>query len=210
MQSQLLSKTLIILTSIFLVACANTDVKELPYIGQHQYENGDTILYTIPPFDFTNTDNQSVTNADLANYIYISDFFFTRCPTICPKVKKQMLRVYKKYKENDHIRMVSHTLDPKRDSIPILKKFAGNLGIDTDKWMFLTGEKDIIREMALKYFVAVVEDEEAPGGLDHSGKMVVVDKSGHVRAFAEGTDPDDVTELLNEIDILLAEYQDTK
>jgi len=210
MRSNLLNSTLVLMACLFLFACANSDQKELPYIGQHKYENGDTILYKIPPFDFTNTDNQSVTNSDLSDYIYISDFFFTRCPTICPKVKKQMLRVYKKYKDNDQIRMVSHTLDPKRDSIPILKKFASNLGIDTKKWMFLTGEKDIIREMALKYFVAVVEDEEAPGGLDHSGKMVVVDKSGHVRAFAEGTEPDDVTELLNEIDILLAEYQDPK
>ena len=103
--------------------------------------------------------------------------------------------------------MVSHTLDPVRDNTDVLSRYSKNLGVDTDKWMFLTGEKDELREMALKYFVAVVEDDEAPGGLDHSGKIVVVDKQGHVRAFAEGTDPDDVTELMKEIDVLLNEYQ---
>lgn len=202
-----LISSLFVLAFIF-TSCKQAENAPLPYIGQHSYNGGDTILYTIPPFNFVNQDSVSVTNADLSDYIYISDFFFTSCPTICPKVKKQMLRLYKKYKKDDLIRLVSHTLDPKRDNTEVLKKFAGALGADTKKWMFLTGDKDELREMALKYFVAVVEDDEAPGGLDHSGKIVVVDKSGHVRAFAEGTDPDDVTDLMNEIDILIGEYQD--
>ncbi len=195
------------MSSMFLISCEETKQDKLPYIGQHSYNNGDTILYTIPAFNFINQDSVSVSNASLANHIYVSDFFFTSCPTICPKVKKQMLRLYKKYESDDILRLVSHTLDPKRDTPEVLKKFAGNLKVNTDKWMFLNGDKDEIREMALKYFVAVVEDDEAPGGLDHSGKIVVVDKEGHVRAFAEGTDPDDVTDLMDEIDILIAEYK---
>jgi len=199
--------SLLIFTCLIFGSCEQNEMKELPRIGQHTYSNGDTIFYTIPAFDFVNQDNVSVNNASLKEHIYVSDFFFTSCPTICPKVKKQMLRLYKKYQKDDIIRLVSHTLDPKRDTPEVLKKFAGNLNVDTDKWMFLTGDKDEIREMALKYFVSVMEDEELPGGLDHSGKIVVVDKAGHVRAFAEGTDPDDVTELMDEIDILIAEFE---
>ena len=202
--------SLLLMASLLAISCKESKPNKLPYVGQHSYVDGDTIFYTIPPFDFVNQDSVAVNNASLKEYIYVSDFFFTSCPTICPKVKKQMLRIYKKYKDEDLIRLVSHTLDPKRDKTSVLKKFAANLNVDTDKWMFLTGDKDEIREMALKYFVAVVEDDELPGGLDHSGKIVVVDKSGHVRAFGEGTDPDDVTELMKEIDILIAEYKDSK
>lgn len=198
---------LIVLFSLALTSCQDNNLPDkLPFIGQHQYVNGDTILYKIPSFDLINQDEQVVNNESFKDHIYISDFFFTSCPSICPKVKKQMLRVYDKYEDDDIIKMVSHTLDPKRDNAEILKLYSSNLGVDTKKWMFLTGDKDELRELALKYFVAVVEDEEAPGGLDHSGKIVVVDKKGHVRAFAEGTDPDDVTELMKEIDVLINEY----
>ena len=202
-----LISSLLLASCFWLSSCEETSMTKLPHIGQHSYVDGDTILYTIPPFEFIDQDSMTVSNKDLANHIYISDFFFTSCPSICPKVKKQMLRLYKKYKSDDLIKMVSHTLDPKRDNAEVLKTYSGNLGVDNKKWMFLTGDKDELREMALKYFVAVVEDDQAPGGLDHSGKIVVVDKSGHVRAFAEGTDPKDVTELMNEIDILIAEYK---
>lgn len=198
---------LIILFSLAIVGCTDNSLPDkLPYIGQHNYMDGDTIFYKIPPFEFINQDEQVVNNQSFKNHIYISDFFFTSCPSICPKVKKQMLRIYEKYENKDLIKMVSHTLDPKRDNAEILRLYSRNLGVDTKKWMFLTGDKDELREMALKYFVAVVEDDEAPGGLDHSGKIVVVDKKGHVRAFAEGTDPDDVTELMKEIDVLINEY----
>jgi len=196
-----------ILFSIGIVSCVDSNLPDkLPYIGQHSYTDGDTILYQIPAFEFIDQDEETINNLSFKDHIYISDFFFTTCPSICPKVKKQMLRIYDKYENNDIIKMVSHTLDPKRDTPEILKLYSENLGVDTKKWMFLTGDKDELRELALKYFVAVVEDDEAPGGLDHSGKIVVVDKEGHVRAFAEGTDPDDVTVLMKEIDILINEY----
>lgn len=198
---------MITLLAVGMISCNDSKLpNELPYIGQHSYENGDTLYYKIPGFEFIDQDENKVNNASFKDHVYISDFFFTSCPSICPKVKKQMLRIYDKYEKTDLIKMVSHTLDPVRDNAEVLKGYSKNLGVDNNKWMFLTGEKDELREMALKYFVAVVEDDEAPGGLDHSGKIVVVDKQGHVRAFAEGTDPDDVSELMKEIDVLLHEY----
>lgn len=190
----------------FLLSCQE-QAENLPYIGQVQIENGDTIYHSIPEFEFINQDSQFVNNQSLESYIYLSDFFFTSCPSICPKVKKQMLRIYQKYEDNDKVRLVSHTIDPVRDTPAKLSSYASDLGVDTDKWIFLTGEKDDLLDIADDYFVAALEDPDAPGGFDHSGKIILVDREGHVRSFAEGTEPEDVTRLLKDIDTLLKEYE---
>lgn len=179
----------------------------LPILGNVNVENGDTIYHTIPDFSFLNQDSVVVDNSALKDYIYISDFFFTYCPSICPKVKRQMLRLYDTYKDEDQIKFVSHGLDGVRDTPSVLKTYAYNLGVDTDKWMFLTGPRGAILDIADDYFVAAFEDADAPGGFDHSGKIVLVDKNRHVRAFCEGTDPDDVTDFFPDVEKLLAEYK---
>jgi len=118
------------------------------------------------------------------------------------------LRIYDKYEDEDLLKLVSHTLDPKRDDVQVLNTYAKNLGVKSDKWLFLTGDKDQIYDLNDDYFIAVVEDDRAPGGIDHSGKIVLVDKEGHVRAFAEGTDPEDVTDFFQDIDRLIKEYEE--
>lgn len=198
----------IIVAIIFLIiACdSKTNEQALPIIGRVEIVDGDTIHHTIPDFEFVNQDSQLVQNEDLREYIYISDFFFTSCPSICPIVKKQMLRIYDKYESNSMIKLVSHTIDPKRDTAEKLKRYASDLGVDTEKWIFLTGDKEALLDIADEYFVAAYEDPEAPGGFDHSGKIILVDTKRHVRSFAEGTDPEDVDRFLKDIDKLLKEY----
>ncbi|MBT8231641.1 MAG: SCO family protein [Saprospiraceae bacterium] len=198
--------TSLICALIYLISCS-VDQQKLPILGRMNIEGTDTILHKIPKFNFINQDSNYVTNQDLEPYIYVSDFFFISCPSICPLVKKQMLRVYEKYKDNPKIKMVSHTIDPKRDTPKKLSKYAEKLKIDTDKWMFLTGDKGEILDIADDYFVAAFEDADAPGGFDHSGKIILTDTKGHIRAFAEGTDSDDVTDFLKDIDLLLKEYE---
>ena len=193
--------------ALFFIACSETPNKTLPIIGQYEIVDGDTIYHQIPQFEFVNTDSQTVSNSDFKDNIYLADFFFVHCPSICPKVKKQMLRIYDKYEDNDMVKLVSHTIDPKRDTPEKLKKYAQKLDVNTDKWIFLSGEKEALLDIADDYFVAAMEDPEAPGGFDHSGKIILVDKKGHVRSFAEGTEPDDVTRLLEDIDTLLKEYE---
>ena len=100
-----------------------------------------------------------------------------------------MLRIYDKYEQQDLIKLVSHTIDPKRDTPDRLKQYAENLNVNTNKWLFLTGDQDEILDIADDYFVAAMENEDAPGGFDHSGKILLVDTKGHIRAFADGTDP---------------------
>jgi len=198
---------IIAVIGFFVVACeSKSSDKPLPIIGRLEIVDGDTIHHTIPDFEFINQDSQLVTNQELTEYIYISDFFFTSCPSICPIVKKQMLRIYDKYKSNPMVKLVSHTIDPKRDTADKLKRYAADLGVDTDKWVFLTGDKESLLDIADAYFVAAYEDPDAPGGFDHSGKIILVDTKRQVRSFAEGTDPEDVDRFLKDIDKLLHEY----
>ncbi len=187
----------------------NTQPKELPIIGfQETLDDGTIKYHTIPPFSFVNQDSLKIENDSFKNKIYAADFFFTSCPSICPKVMKQMVRIADSQENNEKFRLVSHTIDPKRDTHEVLKIYADNLGIDQSKWHFLTGQKDELLDMADEYYVAAYEDPTAPGGFDHSGKILLIDTKGHIRAFCDGTDPDDVTEFIKDIDVLMAEYDD--
>ena len=197
---------ILLLTLIGIIACQKKPTGKLPFIGESKVVNGDTILYQIPDFTFINQDGQVVNNESYSNKIYVADFFFISCPSICPKVRQQMLRIHDKYLNDDRIELISHTLDPKRDTVEALAKYADKLEVKSSKWDFVTGEKDSIYGLNEKYFVVAYEDDEAPGGIDHSGKMILVDHNRHVRGFAEGTDPESVTKFLKTIDVLLEEY----
>lgn len=179
----------------------------LPVIGDRTDLEGNVDVHKIRDFSFVNQQNETITNIDVADKVYITDFFFTSCPSICPKVKKQMLRIYDKVKDNTDIILVSHTIDPKRDSVEVLYTYASNMGIDHDRWWFLTGDKEELLDIADDYFVAAYEDEEAPGGFDHSGKIIMLDKNGKIRSFCDGTDPESVTNFMGDIDLLLKEYE---
>lgn len=180
------------------------NVQPLPYLGQHEINGQDTVYHTIPDFAFVDQDSNLVTNATFEGKIYLADFFFISCPTICPKVKKQMLRIFDKYKGNDELMLLSHTIDPKRDTVGRLKSYAQNLGVDNGQWRFVTGEMDEIYGIADDYMSIAKEDPNAPGGFDHSGWILLIDKAGHIRSFADGTDPEKVDRLLTDIEWLLA------
>ena len=193
---------------VLLFSCNSPiDNKPLPKIGNIKVVDGDTIYHTISPFKLLNQDSVLVENSALSESIYVSDFFFMHCPTICPRVKKQMLRLYDRYEDNPKVKLVSNTLDPKRDTPSKLKEYADNLEVDHSKWLFLTGDKEHIYDIKNDYFIAAMEDDSAPGGITHSGQIILVDTNGHVRSFAEGTDPEKVDEMFNDIDKLLKEYE---
>jgi len=182
------------------------DSKPLPILGQIDIVDGDTIRHEIPDFRFVDQDSQWISNETFSGQIYVSDFFFTSCPSICPKVKKQMLRMYDIYKDDGRISFLSHSIDTKRDSVARLKLYANNLGVKTEMWHFVTGDKAEIFSIADDYFVAAMEDSGAPGGFDHSGRLILVDKNRHIRSFCEGTIEEDVNALMKDIDKLLETY----
>ncbi len=197
---------ILVLLGMTLWACQESD-KPLPILGNHDVDpqTGDTIYHTIPDFTFIDQDSQVVTNQTFAGKAYVADFFFTSCPTICPKVAQQMLRLEDRYAEDDGLMLLSHTIDVKHDTIAKLKKYQVGLGANPEKWKFVTGEKAEIYNIANDYMSIAIEDPRAPGGFDHSGWLILVDENRHIRAFANGTDPESVDEFMLDIDKLLAE-----
>lgn len=197
----------LLLFTVLLAACSETSEPEsLPVIGNHDIDpnTGDTTYHTIPAFSFVDQDSQEVNNATFTGRAYVADFFFTSCPTICPKVKQQMLRIYDRFENDDRLLLLSHTIDTKRDSVARLKEYADGLAVNSDKWHFVTGDRDEIYDIAEDYLSIAREDPDAPGGFDHSGWVILVDKNGHIRSFANGTVAEKMDELMADIDWLLA------
>jgi protein SCO1/2 len=188
----------------WLTACKEQP-KRLPILGNVEVVDGDTLYHVVPDIALVDQDSQVFKLSNHPDQLILADFFFTSCPSICPKVQKQMLRLYDRYKADDRILLLSHTIDQRHDSIPVLHRYAQNLEVDTDKWKFLTASRDSVYFLADKYFVSVVEDPSAPMGYDHSGRIILLDKARHVRGFCEGTDANSVTAFFLTIDELLAE-----
>jgi len=198
----------------FLIISCTAEEKKLPILGfkdvTTQEENGklvtDTVYHKIADFKFMDQDSVWVTNDTFLDKIYVADFFFTTCPTICPAMKAQLLRVYEKYVNNDKVQILSHTIDPKHDSIPVLKKFSEKLEVRAPKWHFVTGDKDDIYTLGEKsYLVRATEDQFEPGGFIHSGAFILVDNHRRIRGLYDGTRPEDVDRLMTDMDILLKE-----
>jgi len=187
----------------FILACTT---QPLPYIGPVKIVNNDTLKHRIPPFKFINQNADTITNNNLAGSIYVADFFFTSCPSICPKVKIEMLKIYDEFLNEPNFKMVSYTMDPKRDTAQKLKTYAKNLAVNTNKWMFLTGNQDDLMDISNNgYFVAAMEDKAAPGGFDHSGRIMLIDGNGHIRGYSLGTKPKETPILIKKIKQLLKE-----
>ena len=199
--------SLLVLISITIACDPVSKDKTLPYIGERIVENGDTTYHRIPSFEFSNQNGIAINNESFSDGIYLADFFYTYCPTICPIVISQMQRLQAEFRNESKVRFVSFALDPKRDNVERLKEYSQQLQVDQKKWHFLTGDKETIWDLAEDFFVSVAEDSEDPGEIAHSGKIILVDSQGHVRAFAEGTDEDDVTELIEDVKFLLKEIK---
>jgi len=200
---------LMMIVAATVVACkSGQEENKLPYLGRHDYNENDTVYHSIGDFKFVDQDSNWVTNETFEGNIYVADFFFTSCPTICPIMKTQMLRVYDSTKNMDDVLILSHTIDPKHDTVAVLKAFAERLGVSSDRWHFVTGEKeDLYKIGQTSYMVSAVEDPTEPGGFIHSGAFVLVDKQQRVRGVYDGTKADQVDRLIKDIDVLRNEYK---
>ncbi|PVY38844.1 SCO family protein [Pontibacter virosus] len=218
--STLFSALLLGLSALGWQACSqgNSETSDLPYLGERQLvqrevdgqQVTDTAYHRIPDFAFINQDSQVVTSLTVQDKVYVTDFFFTTCPTICPKMKSQMLRIYEAFEDDPRVMLLSHTIDPKHDTVAVLRDYADRLQVNSDKWHFVTGEKDSIYSIALQYMVSAMEDEEEPGGFVHSGAFVLVDQNRHVRGIYDGTDPAQVDRLIRDIPALLPKKKKKK
>ena len=167
--------------------------------------------HRIADFELIDQDGEKFTQEDLKGNFYVTDFFFTTCPTICPDMSSQLMRVQEANKDREDFKIISHTVQPEVDSVPVLKEYAQRYGADPQQWIFLTGEKKVIYDLARKsYFAAVTEGD---GGLDdfiHTENFVLVDKKKRIRGFYDGTSKSSVDQLLTDIEILAQEYENQK
>jgi protein SCO1 len=198
---------LIIACSLWLVSCSTSE-KPLPIFGEREVVEGDTIYHTITDFEFINQDSAIVTNETFKGKIYIADFFFTTCRTICPIMKTQMARVNNVIQEMPDVLIVSHSIDPEHDTVGLLHDYAERLGAKSDKWYFLTGQpRDYVFNLAqTSYFATAMEDKSEPDGFVHSGAFLLIDKEGRLRGKYDGTVEEDVNRLLADIDRLRKSY----
>jgi protein SCO1 len=208
MQLKPIALNVLVVLSLIIVSCQ--EKKSLPFLGPkdtHLVDGKvDTIYHQIPPFRFLNQDSTWVSEKDMSGKIYVADFFFTSCPTICPKMKTQLLRIYERYASNDQIRILSHSIDPTFDTPIVLKQYAERLQVKAPRWNMLTGDKAAIYKLGEKsYMVTAQEDKNEAGGFVHSGAFILVDKNRHVRGIYDGTQETEVNHLIEDIEILLQE-----
>jgi protein SCO1/2 len=198
---------LLISILILFEGCTKPVERPLPIYGERNVINGDTVYHKIGPFKFVDQDSAVVTNETFSNKIYVADFFFTSCRTICPIMKTQMLRVYDSTKNDPNVLILSHTIDPEYDTVGLLHDFANRLGVESSKWHFVTGVKDSIYSVAQKsYFSTAMEDKTEPDGFIHSGAFLLIDKDQRIRGKYDGTKEEDVNRLLADIAKLEKEY----
>ena len=178
--------------------------------------------HKIPEFSFINQNNDVVINDSLIGNIYIANFFFTSCPTICPVMTKNMAYVQRKLRVYPNIRFLSHTVDPINDTPERMLEYVNdlkskNVNINLANWDFVTGAKQEVYDIASSYFVNVSPDSLAPGGFLHSEYFVIIDKEGRVRSgidkngnvvgVYDGTNDAQMKDLISDIKVLLAEYK---
>jgi len=190
----------------------NDGKKTLPILGNRQAitknVNGnqvtDTIYQTIPHFSYVNQYGDSVTEKKLDGNIYVADFFFTTCPSICPIMQRNMLNVYNTFKGDAGVKIISYTIDPQHDSVTVLKKYADKLGISDNTWWLLQGHKDETYQLAKSYLVSVQEKNPA-GEYIHDGYFILIDKQKRIRGTYDGTKPDEVNHLIDDMKTLKTE-----
>ena len=210
------------LLSLIVLSCGNNTANDtennepknsgLPYFGMHEVElinvdgenKMDTIYHTVPSYKLLAHDSSTFTNDRVENKVHVANFFFTSCPAICPAMIAQMQRLQKNTSDIEELVFLSHTIDPRRDSIPKLRSYITDKNIDTHNWYFLYGAKQYVHDLGIDgYMVNAMEDEAAEGGFLHSEHFVLIDREGHIRGLYTGTDTEQVDQLEKDIRKLL-------
>ena len=161
--------------------------------------------HTTADFSLTNQNGKTITQDDYRDKIYVADFFFTTCLTICPIMTDHMVKIQKELKDDDEVLLLSHTVTPEIDSVAQLKKYALEKGVNDAKWNLVTGDKKEIYDLARKSYLAAKDVPYSENDLVHTENFVLVDKKKRIRGFYDGTDPDAIEKLLADIEILKQE-----
>lgn len=169
---------------------------------QHQKK-----FHRIADFSLTNQNGKTITQENFEGKIYIADFFFTTCPTICIAMTDHLLEIQSKILDLPQVMLLSHSVTPKIDSVPQLKKYALEKGVIDAKWHLVTGDKKQIYDLARKSYLAVKDDGDG-GSYDmiHTENFILIDPERRIRGFYDGTDPEAIDKLWSDLQLLIEEY----
>lgn len=162
------------------------------------------VYHTIGDFKLINQNGDTITNDSFKNKIYIANFFFCSCPTICPKMIKNLLAVQEEYSRVKYVRLISHTVDPEHDSIQRLKEYMKKFGVNEKKWSFVTGTRDELYNLCKNSYLLAVQSD-GPESFDHSENVVLVDNHRIIRGIYNATDSTAIKKLNKDIVSLLKE-----
>ena len=208
-----LFKTSILISMMIVIgSCNQSSKKQLPIYNPSDFNPGlvDKSLqnlsenHTVANFKLINQNGETITQDDYKDKIYVADFFFTSCQTICPVMTDNMAKIQKAYLDNDDIMFLSLSVTPDIDSIPVLREYADRKGVIDRKWNVTTGEKKHIYALARKSYFAVVEHGD--GGVQdfiHTPNFILVDKQKRIRGIYDGTENDEILRLIEDIKVLI-------
>ena len=202
-------------TILFLFYEALTPKKVLPIFQPNDvnYELVDSSIqhvkrfHKIKSFEFLNQNGEIISEKDYEGFIYVADFFFTTCPSICPLMTNNMVNIQNYIKDKNKVKLLSFSVTPEIDSVPVLKEYSIKKGVDDKYWNLLTGDKSKIYSLARKSFLVVKENRESNShDMIHTENFVLVDREKRIRGFYDGTDDTDMQVLKKDIEILLEGY----
>lgn len=177
--------------------------KQLPVLGPPGHR--------VTEFAFTDQEGKTFTNKDVDGKVYIVEYFFTTCKGICPKMNENMSKVYEAYRGNDEVEILSHTVDPYKDTITAMKSYSLRFDADPEQWHFLTGDKKKLYDAArFNFLVTAVDDTsnvDIASDFIHTDRFILVDRDGYIRGSYRGTDTVEVNKLIEDIDVLLNEEE---
>ena len=203
---------LIYFLAVVLISCNQDSKKQLPIFNPVDFNaklvdksiRNISKNHTVKDFNLINQNGITITSKDYENKIYVVDFFFTSCPSICPIMTNNMLKIQEKFINNDDIMLLSMSVTPEIDNIKILKDYAIDKGVDDSKWNITTGSKKHIYELARKSYFAVVE--QGDGGLQdfiHTPNFILVDTKKQIRGVYDGTEEKEISRLIEDINYLV-------
>lgn len=169
---------------------------------QHQKK-----YHKIADFSLTNQNGKTITQKDYKDKIYVADFFFTTCQTICPIMTTNMAKIQKELINDDEVMLLSHSVTPEIDTVAQLKRYAIKKGVNDKKWNLVTGDKKEIYKLARKSYLAVKDNGDGgPFDMIHTENFMLIDKKRQIRGFYDGTNSEDINRLINDILVLKEEY----
>jgi len=207
MKLKLILKIFLIYSIFFYFGCTQKkSIVLLPIYGEKKIIDGDTIYHQIASFNLTNQIGQVVNQNTTKNKIYIANFFFATCQSICPMMSNQLQEVQKAFLADDSVLILSHSVNPLHDTVAVLNNYADTYGAKTNKWHLLTGNKKQIYDLAkTSYLVNAFEDDGSPEGFLHSELFLLIDEKSRIRGMYDGTNTAEVKKLIEDVKLLKQE-----